>query len=252
MSALPVLIITGASSGIGEAIAVQAGQSGKYRVAIVARRKDLLEAVAAKAGNGTIAIVADVSIKADAERVVAETVKAFGTVDVLVNNVGRGSFGKPSVVTAEDIADSISVNVNTALFCTQAVLPILKEKKKGQVIFVNSLLGRVPEMAVDLSAYVGAKHFLIGLVGTFRGEFAQDFPEILFQNFSPGVVATDFGNKSTDGAFDNRKYPGAQDVEECAAVLIDESIVAKKIEVYSRKAYHDLVRATLAAAVPSE
>jgi NADP-dependent 3-hydroxy acid dehydrogenase YdfG len=158
MSTLPVLIITGASSGIGEALAVQAGQSGKYRVAIVARRKDLLEAVAAKAGNGTIAIVADVSIKADAERVVAETVKAFGTVDILVNNVGRGSYGKPSVVTAEDIADSISVNVNTALFCTQAVLPILKEKKRGQVIFVNSVLG---------------------LVGTFRGEFAQEFPEIL-------------------------------------------------------------------------
>eukprot|EP00455_Lapot_gusevi_P051542 TRINITY_DN7716_c0_g1_i1.p1 TRINITY_DN7716_c0_g1~~TRINITY_DN7716_c0_g1_i1.p1 ORF type:complete len:108 (+),score=25.98 TRINITY_DN7716_c0_g1_i1:431-754(+) len=107
-------------------------------------------------------------------------------------------------------------------------------------------------MAVDFSAYVGSKHFLIGLVGTFRGEFAQDFPEILFQNFSPGVVATEFGSKASDGAFDNRKYPGAQDVEDCANVLIEESIVGKKIEVYSRKAYHELVRASLANAVPSE
>lgn len=252
MSSLPVLIVTGASSGIGEAIAVQAAQSGKYQVAIVARRADLLKAVAAKAGNGTLAIVADVSIKSEADRVVAETVKAFGTVDILVNNVGRGTFAKPSEVTAEQIADSISVNVNTALFSTQAVLPIFKEKKRGQVIFVNSVLGRVPEMAPTFSAYVGSKHFLIGLVGTFRGEFAQDFPEILFQNYLPGVVATDFGNVASNGQFDNRTYPGAQDVEEVATVLIEESIVAKKLEVYSRKAYHELVRDVLGKAVPSE
>ena len=249
---LPVLVVTGASSGIGEAIAVQAAQSGRCRVAVVARRKELLDAVAAKAGHGTIAIVGDVTIKADAERVIAETVKAFGTVDVLVNNVGRGCFVKPSELTAETITDMINVNVNSALFCTQAVLPIFKEKKRGQVIYVNSLLGRVPEMAPVSSAYVGAKHFLIGLVGTFRGEFAQDFPEILFQTYSPGVVATDFGLVASSGVHDSRSIDGAQAPDEVAAVLIAESIEGKKIEAYSRKAYHELIRNAIAKAVPNE
>jgi short-subunit dehydrogenase len=245
-------VVTGASAGIGEFVAVQAAQSGKYRVAIVARREGELNAVAAKAGNGTIAIVADVTIKADAERVVAETVKAFGTVDILVNNVGRGCFVNPSELTAETIADMINVNVNSALFCTQAVLPIFKEKKRGQVIFVNSLVGRISEIAAIRSAYVGAKHFLIGLVGTFRGEFAQEFPEILFQTYSPGVVATDFGLVASSGVHDSRSLDGAQSPEEVAAVLIAESIEGKKIEVYSRKEYHNYVRGALAKAVPSD
>jgi 3-hydroxybutyrate dehydrogenase len=252
MTSLPVVVITGASAGIGECLAIQVAKTGQYRLAIVARRQAELGAVAAKCGNGTIPIVADVTVKADAERVVSEVVKAFGTVDVLVNNVGRGCFVPASQLTAEDIADMISANVNSALFCTQAVLPIFKEKKGGQVIFVNSLLGRVPELAAVRSAYVGAKHFLIGLVGSFRAEFAQEFPHIVFQNYSPGPVATDFGLIASDGKNDSRTAPNAQDPEEVAAVLLKESIEGKKLEVFSRPAYHEMVRSALAKAVPSE
>lgn len=247
---LPVMVITGASSGIGECLAIQA--AGKYQLALVARRKAELEAVAAKCGNGAIAIVADVTIKAEADHVIAAAVQAFGTIDVLVNNVGRGCFVKPSELTAEIIGDMINVNVNSALFTTQAVLPIFKEKKQGQVVYVSSLLARAPEVAFIRSAYNGAKHFLVGLVGSFRAEFAQDYPEILFQNYSPGVVATDFGLVASDGKNDSRSMNGAQDPQEVAEVLLKESIEGKKLEVYSRKAYHELIRNSLAKAVPSD
>lgn len=97
-----VVVITGASSGIGAALAVLLAERGDS-VVIVARRPDALTAVAHRCQGRAHAVVADVSVRADVRRVVDEALAAFGRIDVWINNVGRGITRVPSELTDEDM-----------------------------------------------------------------------------------------------------------------------------------------------------
>src|SRR5262249_38830430 len=128
-----VVVITGASAGIGAVLAQLLATRGNS-VVLVARRKKELEAVAAECGNNALTIVADVSVRADVQRVVRETLERFGKIDVWVNNAGRGITRLPSQLTDEDIDEIMSVNVKSVLYGMQEVLPHFKERGTGQVI----------------------------------------------------------------------------------------------------------------------
>jgi NADP-dependent 3-hydroxy acid dehydrogenase YdfG len=227
-----VVVITGASAGIGAALAGHLAGEG-MSVALVARRKDLLESVAAGCGANALAIVADVSRRDEVRRVVDETLARFGRLDVWVNNVGRGISLPPSQLTDEDIEEVMRTNVMTALYGMQEVLPHFKERGAGHVINVSSLLGRVP-FATIRSAYCGAKHFLNALTATFRAELQETHPGIQVSLVSPGVVRTDFGLSALHGGPDSRQLPDSQSAEEVADVIagVIESRVA---DVYTRK-----------------
>ena len=179
-----VVVITGASGGIGAALAeLLAGQGAS--LALVARRKDALEAVAARCGAEAFPIVADVSRRDDVRRIVRDTLARFGHIDVWVNNVGQGITRAPSELTDGDIDAVMQVNVKSALYGIQEVLPHFKARGSGQVVNVSSMLGRIP-FAVIRSAYCGAKHFLNSLTASFRAEVQATHPGIQFTLVSPG------------------------------------------------------------------
>ena len=239
-----VIVITGASGGIGAAFARLAASNGA-RVVLVARRADALRSVAADCGAGALPILADVTRRADVDRVVSEAIARFGQIDVWVNNVGQGITRNPSELTDEDIDAVMRVNVKSALYGMQAVLPHFKSRGAGQVINVSSMLGRTP-FAVIRSAYCGAKHFLNALTATFRAEVQATHPGIQFTLVSPGVVRTDFGLNAIHGGPDSRTFPESQSAEEVAAVLA-EAVETRKPDLYTRKGAKDRVLGYLAA-----
>jgi short-subunit dehydrogenase len=226
-----IVVITGASSGIGAAVAEILARRG-MEVAIVARRKDALNLVAARCGGRAHAIAADVSRRSDVRRVVDETLARFGRIDVWVNNVGQGITRMPSELTDEDIDQVMQVNVKSALYGMQEVLPHFKSRNEGHIINVSSMLGRIP-FAVIRSAYCGAKHFLNALTITFRAEIQQTHPGIQVSLVSPGVVRTDFGLNALHGGPDSRTMPDSQSAEEVAAVIA-EVVASRASDVYTR------------------
>jgi NADP-dependent 3-hydroxy acid dehydrogenase YdfG len=228
-----VIVITGASSGIGAALAEHVGQQGA-RVVLVARREAELTAVAKKSGDALVA-VADVTQRADVERALAQALEKFGHVDVWVNNAGRGISRVVSQITDEDFDEMMTTNVKSALYGMQAVLPHFKARGEGHIINVSSLLGRVPMVPIR-SAYNASKHALNALTANLRMELRQEFPSIHVTTVSPGVVATEFGANARHGGPDSRKIPGAQPVEEVAAVIA-EVIAKPRADVYTRETY---------------
>jgi NADP-dependent 3-hydroxy acid dehydrogenase YdfG len=131
------------------------------------------------------------------------------------------------------------VNVKTALYGMQEVLPHFMSRGEGHVINVSSMLGRVP-FAVIRSAYNGAKHFLNALTANFRTELQETYPAIRFSLVSPGVVRTDFGLKARHGGPDSRQLPGSQSAEEVAAVIASV-VESRKADVYTRPGAREMV-----------
>ena len=230
-----VVVITGASGGIGAALATLLAARGA-KLVLVARRDAELRVTAARCGAEALPIVADVTDRAQVKRVVESAIAHFGHVDVWVNNVGRGISRLPSQLTDEDVDDMMRVNVKSALYGMQEVLPHFKGRDTGQVINVSSMLGRVP-LAVIRSAYNGCKHFLNALTANFRSEVQQTHPGIQYTIVSPGVVHTDFGKNAAHGGPDSRTLPDGQSAEEVAEVIA-AAIVSRAPDVYTRADSH--------------
>lgn len=226
-----VVVITGASGGIGAALAELLASRGNS-LSLVARREDELRSVANRCGPSAVAIVADVTRREEVRRVVEESLARFGHVDVWVNNVGQGISRPPSELTDQDIDDVMKVNVKSALYGMQEILPHFKSRGDGQIVNISSMLGRIP-LAVIRSAYCGAKHFLNALTATFRMEHAESYPGIVFSLVSPGVVRTDFGLNALHGGPDSRQLPFSEGAEDTAAVIADV-IESRRNDVYTR------------------
>jgi NADP-dependent 3-hydroxy acid dehydrogenase YdfG len=239
-----VVVITGASGGIGAALAELLAARGASVVA-VARRKEALRAVAERCGGHAHPIVADVTRRDEVRRVVREALARFGRIDVWVNNVGQGISRPPTELTDEDIDAVMRLNVKTALYGVQEVLPHFKSRNAGHVINVSSMLGRIPFVVIR-SAYNGAKHFLNALTANLRTEVQQTHPGIQFSLVSPGVVRTDFGRNALHGGPDSRQMPDSQSAEEVAAVIAGV-IESRQPDVYTRTGSRDRVAGYYAA-----
>jgi NADP-dependent 3-hydroxy acid dehydrogenase YdfG len=213
-----IVVVTGASAGIGAALAVALSAKGD-EVVVAARRERELGEVARRAG-GALAVVADVTRRADVEGVCARALERHGRIDGWVNNAGRGISRLASELGDGELDQMITDNVKSALYGMQAVLPHFKARGRGHLINVSSMLGRVPFVPIR-SAYIAAKHALNGLTACFRVELRDAFPDIHVSLVSPGVVATEFGLNALNGGFDSRSLPGAQSAEEVAAVIAD-------------------------------
>jgi NAD(P)-dependent dehydrogenase (short-subunit alcohol dehydrogenase family) len=214
-----VIVITGASRGIGAALAERVAAAGA-RPVLAARSADALAGVAARCGASALAVVADVTRRADVERIRDRALADFGRIDVWVNNAGRGITRPVSLLSDADFDDMMLVNAKSALYGMQAVLPHFKERGRGHLVNVSSMLGRVP-FAPQRSAYSAAKHALNALTASLRMELRDDFPGIHVTTLSPGVVATEFGLNALGGGADSRRIPGAQPVGEVVDALVD-------------------------------
>jgi short-subunit dehydrogenase len=239
-----IVVITGASAGIGAAVAERLAAQGDS-VVIVARRRAELDAVAGRCQGRARPIVADVTRRADVRRVVDDALATFGRIDVWINNVGQGITRQPSELTDADIDAIMQVNVKSALYGMQEVLPHFRARGTGQVINVSSMLGRVP-FATFRSAYSGAKHFLNALTAMFRAEVQATHPDIQFTLVSPGVVRTDFGLNALHGGVDSRTLPASQSADEVALVIAG-AIDSRRPDVYTRAGAQAQVAAHYAA-----
>jgi NADP-dependent 3-hydroxy acid dehydrogenase YdfG len=239
-----VVVVTGASAGIGAALAENLGKQGA-RLVLVARREKELQDVAARAGGQALVVVADVTRRADVERVVREGIARFGHIDAWVNNAGRGISRLVSELTDEDIDEMVLVNVKSVLYGMQAVLPHFKERKQGHIVNVSSMLGRVP-FAPLRSAYSASKHALNSLTANLRMELRESFPAIHVSTVSPGVVQTDFGLNCRHGGMDSRALPNSQTADEVAQVIADV-IAHPRADVYTRPGARELIARYFAA-----
>jgi short-subunit dehydrogenase len=233
-----VIVVTGASSGIGAAVAELLASRGA-KVVLVARRKEALDVVAARCGRTAAVVVADVSRRDEITRIMDEAIAHFGRIDVWINNAGRGITRMPSELTDGDIDEMMQINVKAALYAMQAVLPHFKARGDGHIINISSMLGRVP-FALPRSAYSASKHFLNSLTANFRTEVHATHPGIQISLVSPGVVATDFGLHAKHGGPDSRSLPGAQTAEDVAAVIADV-VQSRRADVYTRPDGRDII-----------
>ena len=232
-----VVVITGASEGIGASLAEEVIKRGA-RVVLAARNEAKLAALAGKLGANALVVTTDVTRRADLERLRDRTIERFGQLDVIVNNAGRGITRMVSELTDADIDDMTAINIKSVVYGIQAVLPYFRERKRGHIITVSSGLARFP-FAAQRSAYAAAKAGVNLLMGSLRMELRASFPEIHCTTVMPGVVATDFGNNALHGGLDSRSLPGAQPVGEVATIIAD-AIDHPRAEIYTRPQMREL------------
>jgi hypothetical protein len=183
-------LVTGASSGIGRALALRLAAEGA-RVALVARRADALEALAAEvraAGGEALALPCDVAEREAVAAAAAHVLDAWGGVDLLVNNAGYGHHRRFLEWDLEDMERMLRVNTLGSLYWTKALLPGMVERGEGWIVFVASLAGRIAPP--DESAYAASKFAVVGLAESLSLELEDQGVHVL--TVCPGVIRTAF------------------------------------------------------------
>ena len=214
-----VVVITGASAGIGAELARQLAATGA-KVVLAARRKTELDTVVAEIGTDAFAVVTDVTKRSDVERLCRAALDHFGRIDVWVNNAGRGISRSVAELTDDDMDAMWRDNMKSVLYGIQAVLPHFKSRNQGQMVNLSSGLSRVP-LAPARAAYGAVKSAVNMLSASLRVELRPTHPGIDVTVVLPGVVATDFGRNALGGGVDNRNIPGAQPLEEAVKAIVD-------------------------------
>ena len=214
-----VIVITGASDGIGAELARQLAPE-KPKLVLAARRLDVLDGVAAQcvaAGAEAIAVRCDVGIEADCRNLAEAALARFGRIDVLVNNAGVSGHARFEEVT--DFAwyeDMMRVNFMGSLWCTRHALPALKAAR-GQIAAVCSLAGKVG--VPGRTAYSPSKFAQAGFFEALRAELLGTGVDVTV--VFPGVVATGirlrgYGPDGKPAGKSGLKEEGAMSTEECA------------------------------------
>jgi 3-oxoacyl-[acyl-carrier protein] reductase len=206
-------MVTGGSKGIGLAIA-RAFLGRGMQVAISARKEaDLAEAARALGSEQNVLTVrADVRDPADAQRLVDETVRRFGGVDVLVNNAGVGKFGNVADMSLEDWRQIIDTNLSGVFYCSRAAIPPMKARGAGFIINISSLAGK--------NAFVGGAAYCASKAGL--NQFSEALmQEVRYDNIRvscvmPGSVSTGFGDHGPSGEADWKLAP-----DDVARVVVD-------------------------------
>lgn len=185
-----VAVVTGASSGIGEAIAIDLATHGATVVA-TARRKDRLDALAA-AHTNIHAVACDVADAASVKAMVAEVVSRFGRLDILVNNAGLGLTGYATQITLEEWKEMVDVNVMGVLNCTHTALSHLIEAAKGprgvaDIVNISSVAGR--KALPGSSVYAATKFAVNAFSDGMRQELASKHVRVSI--VAPGMTESE-------------------------------------------------------------
>jgi 3-oxoacyl-[acyl-carrier protein] reductase len=213
-----VALITGASRGIGLAIARRLGQMGA-RVSICGRDRDRLEQAASalrSEGIETLATPTDVARVGEVSTLVQKTQQEFGPIDILVNNAGIGVFG-PFLEFGEAEWDSVvDINLKAVFLFCRAVAPEMIRRQKGHIINISSLAGR--NTFAGGAIYCASKWGLMGLTGSM----AEDLRGygIRVSAICPGSVATEFAGH---GGKDATKTLQPEDVAHAVATLVTQA-----------------------------
>ena len=196
-----IIVITGASSGIGYSTAKALAKKGAKIVA-GARRLDRLETLKKEIidDDGEIIICeTDVTKKSDCDNLVKQAIDKHGTVDVLINNAGLMPLSFVKSLKIDEWDRMIDVNIKGVLYCTAAVIPTMVEKKSGHIVNISSVAGRVVFPAG--SVYCATKHAVTAFSEGLRQELSVR-KNIRITSIEPGVVQTELTNTITEKALE--------------------------------------------------
>jgi NAD(P)-dependent dehydrogenase (short-subunit alcohol dehydrogenase family) len=230
-----VVVVTGASAGIGAELARQlaALTTPQYALVLAARRKAELDEVRAACehlGSPAVAVVADVRHKADVQRVLSAALDTFGDVHVFVNNAGAGCTCPTLELDEQLVDDTLAVNLKSALWGMQcAAAHMTSRPGGGHIINVSSFLAKVPAASIR-SIYSASKAALNSLTSNARVDLATSgHGDVRITTIMPGVVTTEFaaaasarqGSHTPAAPFRPPVGYASQTPTECAAVIRD-------------------------------
>lgn len=214
-----VAMVTGASSGIGRALALRLASTG-YRVGLIARRGDRLEELAREidsAGGTAFAAVADVGDRAALHRAVRDVEDAIGPMDVLVANAGFGTPTRLDPVNIDDIEQTFRVNLLGVVYAIEAALPGMLARRRGQIVAVSSLAGDrgLPGEAAYCASKAAVNVYLQSLRADLRGRgirvttvcpgFVQTEITPLDATFTPFIISADDAARRIARLIDRRR-----------------------------------------------
>lgn len=193
-----VIVITGASSGIGEATALELAKAG-HKIVLAARREERLKKLVEKIkkhSSKTIYQVTDVSLFDDVKKLAEKAVSEFGQIDVWLNNAGimpQSTFDKYKVKEWEQMVD---VNIKGVLYGIAAALPVMREKKAGHFINLSSIAGHIVHSGSGV--YSATKFAVLAISEALRQEEAIAKSNIRVTVISPGAIATELTHTISD------------------------------------------------------
>lgn len=183
-----VVIITGASTGIGAAAAMEFTEKGA-KVVLSSRTENVLNQTAQKIGSkNTLTVSADVTRKEDVAQLVTATINRFGRIDVLINNAGLGLISEIDKIRDEDIETVFAVNVIGPLYCMQQVVPVMRSGGGGIIVNVSSKITSIA--TAGSGGYRASKCALNALSDAARLELRRSNIRVI--TVFPGLTSTDF------------------------------------------------------------
>jgi short-subunit dehydrogenase len=212
-----VALITGASSGIGEATAREFARE-RARVALFARREDRLQAVAdriRREGGQVMVCAGDVTDPGAVQGAVQNILAEWKRLDLLVNNAGRGLAAPFEAVTARELRDLVEVNLIAVLTATQAVLPTMLQQASGHIINISSVAGR--RGLLFRTAYSATKFALVGLTESLRQELQGTGVHVSL--VYPIFTRTEFHDVEVKKV-ELRRYGPVQSAEQVAKAIV--------------------------------
>lgn len=185
-----VVIVTGASAGIGMATSLLLAGNG-MKVVLAARREDRLDDLRRRIeseGGTALAVAADINSDVDRRRLVSLSLDAFGRVDSLVNNAGYGKRGPIELISIQDIKANFETNFFSLIALTQLVIPLMRKRRSGRIVNISSVAGRIARPLS--SVYDSTKHALEAVNDGLRGELAPFGVRVIL--IEPGFIVTEF------------------------------------------------------------
>jgi len=237
-----VMLITGASKGIGEALAYAFADFGA-KVAICARREAALRGVVEKIaedGGTCLAVPADISDESQVTTMVERVESELGPVDILINNAAELILSTIAETSLETWERSMAINVRGAFLCSRAVLPSMTRRKSGRIINIGSLAGR--RGYSEQGAYCASKHALVGFTKVLAIE-TQPYG-IRVNMVSPGGVLTDLSKelRESRGAVDESEWMTVDEVVEAVLYICSQEGPATTDELVLRRFESDAWR----------
>jgi NAD(P)-dependent dehydrogenase (short-subunit alcohol dehydrogenase family) len=196
-----VWFITGSSRGLGKSLTTAVLAHGDY-VAATARNHEQLKDLSARYSDQMLSLRLDVSDNEQIYAAVAQAVKHFGRIDVLVNNAGFGITGAAEAFTDEQVSSQLEVNLYAPIEITRAVLPYMRKQRSGRILQISSIGGRVGN--AGLTMYQAAKFGLSGFSEALSKEVAP--LGIKVTSIEPGGFRTDWAGSSMTFAKDVEGY----------------------------------------------